>query len=161
MLKVLRFVAVIVAVQLAACAGEVGVRSTPGGEPRVGAQPDAVQASELYTYRAVVRRVIDGDTLDVDIDLGMHIWLHDERLRLARINAPELKGAERERGVAARDWLNERLNGQRVLIRTSPGRGEGYDEKEKYGRYLAEIILDGVNINDELVRRGLAEYRKY
>jgi micrococcal nuclease len=54
----------------------------------------------LYHYRAKVVSVYDGDTCTVDIDLGLHAWVHNEKLRLARINAPENIGLEKPR-----DWL--------------------------------------------------------
>ncbi len=131
----------------------------PAAAPRSATTP-APAADFLYTYRAVVRRVIDGDTIVADIDLGLHVWVHGEHLRLARINAPEIKGAERPRGLAARDWLRRRIEGRTVLIRTLPRR-DGTDRKGKYGRYLVEVFQDGVNLNDELVRQGLAVYRDY
>ncbi len=49
----------------------------------------------LYHYRAVVVSVYDGDTCTVDIDLGLNTWVRGEKLRLYRINAPELRGSER------------------------------------------------------------------
>ncbi len=109
----------------------------------------------LYIYRARITAVYDGDTVTADVDFGFHVWVHGEKLRLRRINAPEIRGAEREQGLVSRDWLRERLLGKDVLIRTTK------DKKGKYGRYLVEIFLDGVNINDQLVEEGLAEYKEY
>lgn len=115
--------------------------------------------NRLYHYRAQVVSVYDGDTVRADIDLGLSIFVRDEPLRLSRINAPEIRGSERPAGLLARDYLARRIQGREVLLQTEK------DNKEKYGRYLAEIWLpeDGgyVNINDELVARGLAEYRDY
>lgn len=109
----------------------------------------------LYMYLAVVTAVYDGDTITVDIDLGMHTWIHGEKLRLARINAPEVRGPERPEGLKSRDWLREKILGKQIVIRTIQ------DKKGKYGRYLAEIYLDDININDQLVTEGLAEYKEY
>ncbi len=114
---------------------------------------------KLYFYKAHVNSVYDGDTCRLDIDLGLHTWVRDERVRLYRINAPELRGDERERGLAARDYLRGLILGKDVLIETYK------DKKGKYGRYLVDIWLeqDGRfdNVNDLLVQAGHAEYRDY
>lgn len=109
----------------------------------------------FYTYYAVVSSVYDGDTITADIDLGFHAWMHNEKLRLSRINTPEVRGVEKERGLVSRDWLRKRINGKQIIIKTSK------DKKGKYGRYLVEVFLDGVNINDELVKKELAVYKQY
>ena len=117
------------------------------------------KSEELFHYSAQVLSVYDGDTCRVDIDLGMGIWVRNEKLRLVRIDAPEVTGDSKARGFAARDWLRERIDGREILIETIK------DKRGKYGRYLAEIWLpenDGfININDELVEKGFAEYREY
>lgn len=114
----------------------------------------------LYHYRALVVSVYDGDTCTAEIDLGLHTWVRGEKLRLNRINAPELRGAERPEGLKARDFLRAQIEGQKIIIQTIK------DQKEKYGRYLAEVWLpleDGSlrNINDWMVENGLAEYKSY
>jgi len=115
--------------------------------------------TQLYHYKAKVVSVYDGDTVRVDIDLGLNIFVRNEAVRLSRINAPELKGETHGRGLAARDYLRQRVADKEVLLQTEK------DDKEKYGRYLAEIWLPEnggyVNINDELVNKGLAEYKAY
>jgi micrococcal nuclease len=114
----------------------------------------------LYHYKARVRSVYDGDTCRVDIDLGLKTWVSDEPVRLYRINAPELRGDEREQGLLARDFLRALIEGREVFIETVK------DQREKYGRYLADIWLeqsDGtwMNVNDALVIAGHAVYRDY
>lgn len=113
-----------------------------------------------YFYSAIVRDVYDGDTCTVDIDLGLGAWVHGEKLRLHRIDTPELRGADRPRGLVARDFLRELIDGKTVIIETFK------DKREKYGRYLAEIWLVDANnkwknINDLLVSSGNAVYREY
>lgn len=81
--------------------------------------------------------------------------MRGEKLRLHRINAPEVRGAEREQGLISRDWLRDRILGREIVIETIR------DRKGKYGRYLAELWLGDVNINDTLVSEGLAEYKTY
>lgn len=117
-------------------------------------------ANQLYFYKAVITSVYDGDTCTVDIDLGLSTWIRGEKVRLYRINAPELRGAEREAGLLARDFLRGQIEGKKVLIQTIK------DRKEKFGRYLAEIWLEAddgsrVNINDLLVQQGHAIYQEY
>ena len=109
-----------------------------------------------YTYRARVRSIYDADTIRCDIDLGASVWLHNEPLRLFGINAPEVRGIEREAGLRSRDWLRERLpEGSEVVVETIK------DAKGKFGRYLARVHVGGVCLNDELVTLGLAERRDY
>lgn len=114
----------------------------------------------LYHYKAVVTGVYDGDTITVDIDLGMHAWIRGEKLRLCRINAPELRGAEKEVGKISRDYLKKLILKKEIIIETHK------DKKEKYGRYLAELWLptgdnNYMNVNDELVNKGYAAYKEY
>ncbi len=112
-----------------------------------------------YHYQAIVTNVYDGDTCTVDIDLGFKTWLKGEKLRLLRINAPELRGESREKGLASRDFLREVIDGKVIIVETFK------DRQGKYGRYLAEIWLetdDGwINVNDMLVKSGHAIYQSY
>ena len=115
---------------------------------------------QLYNYRAIVKSVYDGDTYTVDIDLGLNVWMHDAKLRLARINTPEVRGEQREQGLKSRDFVKGLIDGKEILIQTIK------DTKEKYGRYLAEVWFEKekgnwININDLLVKEGLAEYKTY
>lgn len=110
----------------------------------------------MYRYKAVVRSVYDADTIRCDIDLGCKVWLHNEPLRLYGIDAPELRGFEREDGLMARDWLRKRLpEGAEIIIDTKK------DSKGKYGRWLAVVHLDGENLNEKLVKSGHAIWAKY
>ena len=111
--------------------------------------------TDTYTYKAKIVSVYDGDTVTADIDLGFRIWVRGEKLRLSRINTPEVRGAERPYGLISRDWLRDLLMNQDVVIKTLK------DKKGKYGRYIVEIYLDGRNVNDWLVEEGLAEYKEY
>lgn len=113
--------------------------------------------SSLYRYRAYVISVYDGDTCRVNIDLGFHTWVMNERVRLARINAPELRGETRAAGLAARDHLRSLILDKPVIIETIK------DKKGKYGRYLAEIWIENdsgdlCNVNDSMVVSGHAVY---
>ena len=84
----------------------------------------------MYTYLATIIKVVDGDTVDVLIDLGMEVSIK-QRLRLMGIDAPEVATQD---GRDSRDWLRQYLPpGDVVIIRTIK------DRQEKYGRYLAYI----------------------
>lgn len=113
----------------------------------------------LYQYKAFVTSVYDGDTCTVDIDLGLHIWARGEKIRLLRINAPEIRGKRRQKGLRSRDFLRELIMDREIII------GTFKDKKGKYGRYLGEIWLpkddEIININDLLVEEGYAEYKEY
>jgi len=106
--------------------------------------------SGLYTYQANVTSVYDGDTLTVDIDLGFSIVLRKQTVRLVRINTPELRGSTQEKGLAARDALRSRVLGKSVILKTIK------DSREKYGRWLGEVWVDGECINDWMLSEGLA-----
>lgn len=114
----------------------------------------------MYEYKVKeIVKIYDGDTITVIVDLGFNITKL-EVFRLAKINAPEVRGDEREQGLKSRDWLRERLYtaeamGEDIIIKTYK------DKKGKYGRYIAEIFTGGVSINEELVFAGLAEYKEY
>jgi len=114
----------------------------------------------LYQYRAFVTNVYDGDTITIEIDLGFNAFLKGEKVRLNRINAPEITGSTREKGLFARDYLRLLVLEKSIIIETIK------DKKEKYGRYLGELYIkneDGswMNINDHLVEKGFAEYKDY
>ncbi|MFQ5708307.1 MAG: thermonuclease family protein [bacterium] len=111
--------------------------------------------NQLYSYRARVVSVYDGDTVRANIDLGLNTWVMNEKLRLARIDAPELRGDQREAGLAARDFLRELVLDKEIILETIK------DRKGKFGRYLAELWLKNeagifVNVNDLMVQKGYA-----
>jgi len=112
----------------------------------------------MYEYKAELKRIIDGDTIVCDIDLGFGIWLRDEHVRFARINSPEIRTRdlkEKEKGLAAKEFVSFILATSKELkLKTLKSKG-------KYGRYVAEILVDGTNLNDLLVEEGLAKYVEY
>ena len=109
-----------------------------------------------YYYDAIVTGVYDGDSITVDIDLGLGVWLKGQKLRLIGIDTPEMRGAEKEAGKVARDFVRSRLLGDgvnNVIIKTFK------DKAGKFGRWLAVVYYGESlrNLNDELIERGLAE----
>ena len=103
-----------------------------------------------YTYKAHVTSVYDGDTITVDIDLGMNIWKMDVKMRLARIDTPEMRGVEKAAGKVVRDYVRGMILDKDVVIKTEK------DKTGKYGRYLAEVFIDDMNVNDHLLEEGMA-----
>lgn len=104
----------------------------------------------MYDYNVTVVRVVDGDTVRLDLDLGFHEWLRDQSYRLLRINAPEMSTPE---GKAARAWLEAYLVGKKVTAHT--------EKSDHFGRYLVELTADGVSVSDALVNAGQAAYKTY
>ena len=113
-----------------------------------------------YLRRATVRRVVDGDTIDVDVDLGYKITTH-QRLRLARINAPEVRGKERAKGLKTKEYV-ELMLGACEGMALSTVYIQSF-KSGKYGRYIAEVFYYNpvehrwANLNDELLQRKLAK----
>jgi len=103
----------------------------------------------MYEYKAYVTKVYDGDTITVDIDLGFEVWLRGQKLRLSGIDTPEVRGSSRAEGIRSRDALRSKILQKNITI-MSHGRG-------KYGRWLAEIFLDDVNLNQWLLSEGFAK----
>ena len=107
----------------------------------------------MYYYKVEILRVVDGDTVDVRMDLGFHVW-HKCRVRRMGINAPESRTRnleEKARGLAAKDWLINILeSAQSEIEMQSHGVG-------KYGRVLGELYINEVNINQLMVEEGHAE----
>jgi len=94
----------------------------------------------MYEYKAKLIKVVDGDTVDVDIDLGFGIWLRNERVRIMGIDTPESRTRnkiEKLFGLAAKTRLKELLK-KDVVLKTFKGRG-GEDAKGKFGRILGDF----------------------
>lgn len=109
----------------------------------------------MYEYKAKVLSVYDADTVTLDIDLGCWISIDKEKCRLFGIDAPEMRGKERPRGIVARDALREMILDKEVTIRTKR------DKTGKYGRLLVDIYIDEIHINAWLVDNDYAVYRDY
>jgi micrococcal nuclease len=123
---------------------------------RVSSEDESMQ----YIYKGNVVDIYDADTITYDFDLGFCAKIFDQKMRLNRINAPEMRGDERDKGIISRDYLRGALDEQEVLIKTIKG-----DKKGKFGRWLAEVLIPGesgfINVNDKLVELGYAEYKAY
>ena len=70
----------------------------------------------MYEYRATVTDVYDGDTITVDIDLGLRTFKKGLKIRLLRVNTPEIRGKEREEeGLKVRNWLRDRILNKEII----------------------------------------------
>ena len=110
-----------------------------------------------YIYRIKsVGRVVDGDTIDADIDLGFDISL-TKRIRLAGIDTPESRTrdlAEKALGLDAKNWLKHRLeDAEDIIIRTQLP-----DSTEKYGRIIGQLYINGedASLNNQMITEGYA-----
>ena len=108
-----------------------------------------------YLYPAKVERIIDGDTIVVDLYLGLGVILDDQYIRFYGIDTWEVTGEEKEQGLIAKDYLVERLSEGVIEIEIRPEWGQ--NGKGSFGRWLGIVYVDGVNINAELVEKGHAE----
>jgi micrococcal nuclease len=106
----------------------------------------------MYEYNCKVKRVVDGDTVDVVIDLGFDIHFAT-RVRLYGMDTPESRTRnkdEKVRGYMSKDFLEEWMEKDDVIIRTRR------DKKGKFGRVLGEMIVRGENVNKLMIKECLA-----
>jgi micrococcal nuclease len=106
---------------------------------------------QKFEFEATVLKVIDGDTIDLDVDLGFKIR-KKVRARLARINCAELNSSDtndKEKAVAAKQYLSKLLGaGAQVFVRSLA--------LDIYGRSIAEVFLNTANVSDLMLDSGLA-----
>ena len=108
-------------------------------------------------YDVTVIKVVDGDTVDVDIDLGFGVTLKDERVRIMGIDTPESRTRDKVEdlfGEAAKTRLKELLSQGAKLITTEDKYGE--DMKGKFGRILGDFKVEGKRVTDILIEEGHA-----
>lgn len=110
-------------------------------------EPDSAVS---YTYEAELVRVIDGDTVVLDIDLGFETWLRNQTIRLYGLNTPEITGEEKPEGLKVKAWMEERLAGREIVLQSIQ------DKNDSFGRWLGIIFADGENVNEELLAQGVA-----
>ena len=111
----------------------------------------------MWTYRAKVVRVIDGDTVDVDVDLGFGIWQKNERVRIMGIDTPESRTRnkiEKKFGLAAKAKLKTLL-GKNTVLKTTINK-KGVDMKGKFGRVLGDFLLNDKSVAKIMCEEGHA-----
>lgn len=142
--------------------------------PTTPPSPSSITAP-AYTYRAVLTKVYDADTWRADVDLGFNTWRHNEPLRLYGVNAPEIRRSK-SKGVTRQDVQNG-FDCRDIMLKFLGLEPENYarkakliditppipviietikDKQGKYGRMLAIIHKDGVNLNQILLTQGCA-----
>ena len=113
----------------------------------------------MYEYKCKIRKVVDGDTVDIDIDLGFGIWLNDERVRIMGIDTPESRTSdpvEKIFGLAAKERVKHLLGENPTLI--SKVKGDGNEEmRGKFGRILGDFRTpQGDLLTSKLMAEGHA-----
>jgi micrococcal nuclease len=104
----------------------------------------------MYEYNCKVVRVIDGDTVDVDIDLGFDVWLTKQRIRLFGVDTPESRTrdmVEKKFGIMAKNFVKGRLPvASMQILRTRLD-----DSRGKFGRILGEFVMEDTTLNQLLI----------
>ena len=111
----------------------------------------------MWTYRCKLKRVVDGDTVDVDIDLGFGIWQMNERVRIMGIDTPESRTSnkiEKKFGLAGKARLKSLLGPTPVLQTTINKKGE--DMKGKFGRVLGDFLIKDKPVSEIMCEEGHA-----
>ena len=108
----------------------------------------------MYEYRCKILRIVDGDTVDVDIDLGFGVWMHKERVRLLGIDTPESRTkdlVEKQFGLASKQFVKDLMPiGSQQIIKTEK------DKTGKFGRILGDFIIDGKRLTHLMVEANHA-----
>ena len=110
----------------------------------------------MYQYKAIITKVIDGDTVDVDIDLGFEVWLRNQRIRLYGIDTPESRTSDKVEKVFGNLAKSKILHfcpvGAKIVLQTKTD-----DSRGKYGRILGELITnEGLNVNEYMIENNYA-----
>lgn len=112
---------------------------------------------EAYVRNALITNVVDGDTFDALIDLGFGASIK-ERFRINGINAPEITGEEKYKGIISKNYLSSRILNKNVIIVST--------KTDSFRRWLADIYVtddkeNQISIANEMFQKGFAEYRNF
>jgi micrococcal nuclease len=113
----------------------------------------------VYEYRAELIKVVDGDTVDVDIDLGFGVWLKNERVRIMGIDTPESRTSDKVEklfGLAAKNRVKKMLE-KNIILKTFAAK-DGEDMKGKFGRILGDFYIEseGKLLTEVMIDEGHA-----
>lgn len=106
----------------------------------------------MYEYKAVITNVVDGDTFDMDIDLGFNIHIH-ERVRLLDIDTPEKFGEEKNLGLIMKQYAEDRFLGKEVVVRSE--KSDAAADTDSFGRWLVSVEIGNDSICDIYNRIGV------
>ena len=110
----------------------------------------------MYEYHCKILKVIDGDTVDVDIDLGFGVWLKKERVRVNGIDTPESRTRDKEEkkfGLISKNRVKQLLPvGSTQILKTESDRN-GEDKKGKFGRILGDFVFTKSVVGGRLTDR--------
>lgn len=98
----------------------------------------------MYEYRCQILKVVDGDTVDVDIDLGFGVWLRNERVRMIGIDTPESRTSDKVEkvfGTASKNRLKSMLRAGTIQVLKTQVDKDGGDAKGKFGRILGDFVV--------------------
>lgn len=107
-----------------------------------------MNSKNRYIFKATVLRVIDGDTFDMQIDLGFRITTY-QRLRLYGIDTPEVRGKEKEEGLKVKEYVKNLIEGKEVIVETY--------KIGKYGRYIVSVYIDGIDLTEHLLSKSMGK----
>ena len=113
----------------------------------------------MYEYKCKILRVVDGDTVDIDIDLGFGVWMHKEGVRMMGIDTPESRTrdkVEKAFGLASKSRLKELLPVGSIQVLKTEIDKSGEDKKGKFGRILGDFLIDDRRATDILIEEGHA-----
>ena len=112
----------------------------------------------MYEYKCNIIKIVDGDTVDVDLDLGFGVWLRDERVRIMGIDTPESRTSDKMEkifGLAAKERLSSLLGAEAILL--SKMKINGDNMKGKFGRILGDFrTSQGDLLTSKLMKEGHA-----
>lgn len=113
----------------------------------------------MYEYRCKILKIVDGDTVDVDIDLGFGVWLKKERVRMMGIDTPESRTRDKVEklfGLSAKQYVKDNMPTNSMQILKTEIDRSGGDKKGKFGRILGDFILDDKRLTDMMIEDGHA-----
>ena len=112
----------------------------------------------MYQYKAIITNVVDGDTFDMDIDLGFNIHIH-ERVRLLDIDTPEKFGAEKELGLIMKTFATKHFLGKEVVIKSE--KADAAANTDSFGRWLVRVNVSEYDLDICSLYNTLGVNKKY
>lgn len=111
----------------------------------------------MFQYKAIITNVVDGDTFDMDIDLGFNIHIH-ERVRLLGIDTPEKFGKEKDLGLTVKQYAINNFLNKEVVIRSE--KADVAADTDSFGRWLVRVNVDGNDVCDIYNNLGINKKRE-